>query len=79
MDSELDRRNWWDEQSCAEFEAWLDEIYIRDEEGDKVNFSLTPAQKLILEHHETCAATRGLTCDRDCETAIEAHGRRKEF
>ena len=26
MDSELDRRNWWDEQSCAEFEAWLDEV-----------------------------------------------------
>ena len=26
MDSELDRRNWWDEQSCAEFEAFLDEM-----------------------------------------------------
>lgn len=26
MDSELDRRNLWDEQSCAEFEAWLDEV-----------------------------------------------------
>ena len=80
---EMDRQKalqGWDRQSCAEYEAWLDEIYIRDEEGEKVHFSLTPAQKLILEHHETCAATRGLTCERDCETAIrEVHGRRKEF
>lgn len=26
MDSELDRRNWWDAQSCAEFEEFLDSL-----------------------------------------------------
>ena len=31
MDSELDRRNWWDKQSCAEYEAWLDEITAQEE------------------------------------------------
>ena len=78
MDSELDRQFDPFERN-EEFERWLDEIYIRDEEGEKVHFSLTSAQRIILEHHETCAATRGLPCDRDCETAIEAHRRRKEF
>ncbi len=31
MDSELDRRNWWDDQSCAEFEQFLDDWHAEQE------------------------------------------------
>ena len=35
MDSELDRRNWWDEQSCREFEQFLDDWKAAQEANEK--------------------------------------------